>query len=412
MHFSQILTASTALYSLCLAHPLTTTWNTTLNTTDIQGKATFTLGQIVNTNITAKPPAQRLLNVYAKYAKAGASAPSVVVKAAASAAASGSVANSPEPTDTMYLCPVTIGGKTVNLDFDTGSSDLWVYSNLQPAAQRSGHDYYTINNAKLMSGQSWNIVYGDGTGASGKVYADKVVVGGVTATSQAVEAATSVSSGLTAHTDSDGILGLAMSSLNRVSPKQQTTFFDTVRPHLAKAVFTADLKHGKPGSYGFGYIDSTKYTGSITYVNLNSNNGFWQFNAGGYAIGSGAKVSKTISCVADTGTTLMLLPSDVVSAYYAKVSGATYSDYEGAWIFPCNAAMPSFSTVINGNKFTVPGSYINFANLGNNWCYGGMQKDDGIGFCLLGDIFLKSQFVVFSQMSSTPQLGFAAKNLS
>ncbi|KAK6008221.1 hypothetical protein QM012_000124 [Aureobasidium pullulans] len=404
MHFSQIFTASTALYSLCLAHPLTTA--------DIQGKATFTLDQILHTNTTAKHPAQKLLNVYAKYAKAGASAPTVVQKAAASAMASGSVANSPEPSDVMYLCPVNVGGTTLNLDFDTGSSDLWVYSNLQPAAQRSGHSYYTANNAKVMSGSSFNIVYGDGSGASGKVYADKVVVGGVTATAQAVEAATSVSSGLLSNVDSDGFLGLAMSSLNTVSPNKQTTFFDTVRPHLAKAVFTADLKHNAPGSYGFGYIDSSKYTGSITYINLNTNNnGFWQFNTGGYSIGSSAKVSKTISCIADTGTTLMLLPSDVVSAYYAQVKGSTYSSYEGAWIFPCNAAMPTFNTIINGNKFSVPGSYINFANLGNNWCYGGLQADTGIGFCILGDIFMKSQFVVFSQVGSTPQLGFAAKKL-
>ena len=27
-------------------------------------------------------------------------------------------------SDSEYLCPVTIGGQTLNLDFDTGSSDL------------------------------------------------------------------------------------------------------------------------------------------------------------------------------------------------------------------------------------------------------------------------------------------------
>jgi hypothetical protein len=53
-----------------------------------------------------------------------------------------------------------------------------------------------------------------------------------------------------------------------VSPQPQTTFFDTaINEGLLDAnVFTADLKKGAPGSYDFGFIDSTKYTGSITYV--------------------------------------------------------------------------------------------------------------------------------------------------
>jgi len=53
-----------------------------------------------------------------------------------------------------------------------------------------------------------------------------------------------------------------------VTPKPQTTFFDTAFSEglLQADVFTADLKKGAPGSYDFGFIDSTKYTGSITYV--------------------------------------------------------------------------------------------------------------------------------------------------
>ena len=103
-----------------------------------------------------------------------------------------------------------------------------------------------------MSGETWNITYGDGSGASGTVYADKVVVGGVTATTQAVEAATSVSSQFTQDTDNDGLLGLAFSSINTVKPQQQNTFFDTVKSSLAKQLFTADLKKGQAGSYDFG----------------------------------------------------------------------------------------------------------------------------------------------------------------
>lgn len=88
------------------------------------------------------------------------------------------------------------------------------------------------------------------------MYADKVVVGAVTATSQAVEAATSVSAG--SFDGSDGLLGLASSSINTVTPDQQTTFFDTVKSTLAAPVFTATLKHQAPGSYDFGYIVSLR----------------------------------------------------------------------------------------------------------------------------------------------------------
>jgi hypothetical protein len=403
MSLSQILLATTALYSLCQSQPLTKA--------DVKGKAVFTLGQILNSNTTTKPPAQKLLQVYAKYAKAGASAPSPVRKAAASATVAATVAASPEDSDVSYLCPVTVGGKTLNLNFDTGSADLWVYSNLQPSSQRSGHAYYSSNNANLMPGYSWDITYGDGSGASGKVFADKVVVGSATATSQAVEAATSVSSSMISDIESDGILGLAFSDVNTVMPYQQNNFFDTVKSQLSKAVFTADLKKGAPGSYDFGYIDPAKYTGSITYVNLSTSGGFWQFSAGGYAVGSGAKVSKTYSCVADTGTSLLLLPSDVVSAYYKQAKGAVYSDYQGGWAFSCNTKLPTLTLMIGGKPFTVPGSYMNYASLGNNMCFGGMQADTGIGFSILGDVFLKSQFVVFSQMAAKPQIGFAAKKL-
>jgi hypothetical protein len=40
----------------------------------------------------------------------------------------GLVSAADQQNDSEYLCPVTIGtpGKTFNLDFDTGSSDLWV----------------------------------------------------------------------------------------------------------------------------------------------------------------------------------------------------------------------------------------------------------------------------------------------
>lgn len=133
------------------------------------------------------------------------------------------------------------------------TASRWVYSNSQPSSQQTGHSVYTPGStAKRLSGQTWKISYGDGSGASGIVYSDKVVVGGVTATGQAVEAAQTVSDEFVQDVDNDGLLGLAFSSINTVSPTQQKTFFDTVKSSLAKQLFTCDLKAGRAGTYDFG----------------------------------------------------------------------------------------------------------------------------------------------------------------
>lgn len=110
---------------------------------------------------------------------------------------------------------------------------------------------------------------------------------------------------------------------------------------------------------------------------------------------------------ADTGTTLLLVDTQILQDYYSNVSGAQNSQSAGGWVFPCNAQLPDFSASINGYTATVPGSYIKYAPIDSTGqtCYGGLQDDSGVGFAIFGDIFLKSQYVVFD--ASGPYLGFA-----
>lgn len=105
-------------------------------------------------------------------------------------------------------------------------------------------------------------------------------VGGVTVTSQAVEVATSVSSQFVSDNYNSGLIGMSYGKGNTVSPRQQKTFFENVASSLTLPVFTADLNHNAAGSYDFGIIDSSKYTGDITYTSVISNtNGFWSFSS-------------------------------------------------------------------------------------------------------------------------------------
>ena len=218
---------------------------------NIEGRSTFEIKQVAAGQVLKNGPLQ-MLGTYQKYARLGAVAPADVL-AAAAAQQTGEVAAVPQQFDQAYLSPVTLGNSQLNLDFDTGSADLWVFSTDSPASQSAGHAKYNPSiSGKRIAGSTWSITYGDQSGASGIVYTDKVVIGGVTATRQAVEAATSVSASFTSNRDSDGLVGLAFSSINQVQPRQQLTFFDTVKPTLAKGLFTVDLKAGEAGSYTFG----------------------------------------------------------------------------------------------------------------------------------------------------------------
>lgn len=110
MHFSK-LGAASALIILAAASPVEFTPH---NKRGLAFKVPQTKAK---SKILSGPAA--MAAVYAKY---GATAPPDVKAAAANN--DGTVTASPESYDSEYLCPVNIGGQVLNLDFDTGSSDL------------------------------------------------------------------------------------------------------------------------------------------------------------------------------------------------------------------------------------------------------------------------------------------------
>ncbi|KAL8366859.1 hypothetical protein RB595_005022 [Gaeumannomyces hyphopodioides] len=418
--FAQTLAVLASALAIVSASPI----DTKVGTPQQGQPLDFSVSQVANPKgPVVKNGALALARTYQKFGKPLPPALAAAVQNATAAASltrraggSGSATTTPAQFDVEYLTPVKIGtpGVTLNLDFDTGSSDLWCFSGDLPSSQQRGHSVYSPSKSSTssrLSGSTWSIRYGDGSNASGNVYTDVVSIGGVSFRSQAVETASRISSSFT-QGDSDGLVGLAFSSINTVSPRGQKTFFDNVKSSLSSPVMGVDLKHGAPGHYDFGTLPSGRYTGSIAYVSVDNSQGFWSFTASGYAVGGGQSSRKRLTGIADTGTTLLLLDDSVVDDYYSQVSGAENSASEGGYVMPCSATPPDFSFNVGSNTITIPGSFISYAPVsdGSSTCFGGIQSDASIGFSIFGDIALKAAYVVFDG-SSTPRLGWANKNL-
>jgi len=263
--------------------------------------------------------------------------------------------------------------------------------------QHTVYDPTKSQTFQQIQGATWSISYGDGSGAAGIVGTDTVNIGGATATKQAVELATALSSSFTQDTNNDGLVGLAFSKLNTVKPQQQTTFFDTIMSQLAQPVFSVNLKNDSTGTYSFGAIDNTAFTGQLTTVPVQSTTGFWQFASASFQVGNTKVANQGGSpAIADTGTSLILVDPQVANTYYSQVQGAQIDNTVGGYVYPCSVTPPDFGVAIGaGYMAVVPGSQVTFAQVDSQTCYGGVQSNAGSNLQIYGDVMFRSQYVVF-----------------
>ncbi|KAF5620233.1 hypothetical protein F52700_11553 [Fusarium sp. NRRL 52700] len=367
---------------------------------DSQGTA-FSIDALPSTPEEFDPQAERQ-RLVAKY-------PSMHgdVKEVRSVKQSGSGKVKPASNGLSYFVPTVVGNQTFKMIYDTGSSDLWVYSNDSSIWQRDDHPgYVPTSSAKLLKGYKWSIKYAFGDEVSGVVYTDTVKVGPVVAEKQAVEAATVIQPEFA----SDGILGLAFSTINTVKPKKQKTLFETLLPTLKQKVFAANLRlDGKPSTWDFGYIDDTKFKGKIAYTPVVSDK-YWSMNVSTYAVGKGKFTSskKTVGeVIVDSGTSLVYLPDTVVNDYYKQIKGYKLDDSGST--FPCNAAIPDFHFKIDSTTLTIPGRDVNYTVIDpvKRICGGAIATKLNGKYSVLGNLFMRNYYVVHSQEEATPKLGFA-----
>jgi len=231
----------------------------------------------------------------------------------------------------QYYGPITIGTppQQFTVVFDTGSSNLWI-----PSSECSYFDIacwlhnrydHTKSSTYKANGTDFSIQYGTGS-LTGFVSSDTVTIGGLTVRNQLfAEAVTQP--GLTfAVAQFDGILGLAFQSIS-VDALPPVWYNLIAQSQVSQRVFAFWLNRNSSASSGgeltLGGMDSNHYTGSITYVPL-TNQTYWMFALGDVLIGGQSQgyCKKGCHAIADTGTSLLAGPSDVVTQINQKI-GAT-----------------------------------------------------------------------------------------
>ncbi|KAI9927571.1 hypothetical protein ASPWEDRAFT_44896 [Aspergillus wentii DTO 134E9] len=323
--------------------------------------------------------------------------------------------------DAMYLAEVDIGtpAQKLNLDFDTGSADLWVWSTELPSDVSSQHkdgkvfDPSKSSTFSKKDGSTWEISYGDGSSASGDVGNDIVNIGGVAIKDQAVELANKMSSAF-AQGAGDGLLGLAFSNINTVKPLAVKTPVESMiaQSDIPKstALFTAKLGSWKDANepdkgesfYTFGYIDqdTVKAAGEeeVHYTPVDNSQGFWMFDSASATI-NGKSISRAGNkAIADTGTTLALVDDETCQAIYDAIPGASYDNDSQGYIYPSNTTVDKLPTVtfaVGDKQFTVQKEDLGFVEAKSGYFYGGIQSRGSMSMDILGDTFLKGIYAVF-----------------
>ncbi|RMZ90645.1 hypothetical protein DV736_g2132, partial [Chaetothyriales sp. CBS 134916] len=329
-----------------------------------------------------------------------------------------------QQNDSFYTCPVQIGtpAQTLNLDFDTGSSDLWVWSTeLSQATISKGKangitafDPSKSSTFQKSAGSTWQITYGDQSSASGDVGTDNVGIGDITVKAQAVELAKTLSSQFES-SGGAGLLGLAFGNINTVKPTAVKTPVENMIAQDSipqnSELFTAylgsvkDIKDPDQGKsfYTFGAIDESVIPSGkqISYTPIDNSQGFWMFDSPSATVNGQTIQLSGNKAIADTGTTLIMASTAFCEAVYKNIPGAKLDNQAGGYTFPANtpvSSLPDVTVGVGNTQFTINKEHLAFSptDESGTTVFGGIQdRGTSLNFDILGDVFLTNVYAVF-----------------
>ncbi|EDV31086.1 uncharacterized protein Dana_GF15184 [Drosophila ananassae] len=300
-----------------------------------------------------------------------------------------------------YYGEISIGTppQYFNVVFDTGSANLWIPSvqclSTDVACQQHNQYNSSASSTFVAVNENFTIEYGTGS-VKGYLATDTVTINGLAITGQTFGEAISQPGSSFTDVEFDGILGMGFQqiAIDYVVPP----FYNLYEQGLIdQPVFGFYLARNgtsdEGGQLTLGGTDYNLIDGDLTYVPV-TKQGYWQF-AVNQITWNGTVVSGPVQAIADTGTSLIVVPADA----YTKINeliGAIY--IQGEWYVPCSTvdSLPVITFNFGGTNFDLPPSvYIQTYNEGEYDSCVSTFSYIGTEFWILGDVFLGQFYTEF-----------------
>ncbi|KAF9965444.1 hypothetical protein BGZ70_004844 [Mortierella alpina] len=328
--------------------------------------------------------------------------------------------------DVMYTVPVSLGtpGQQFNLAIDTGSPVTWVVSSqctLNECPKITNRFNCAASTTCRDLKSPFNASYVSGDGVQGQYIAESYTLGSLqfTAAAGLVNVDTApLPAGV------DGIMGLWYYAKGGDVPFLNVLKNSTLLAQPQVGIWLQSspdpkAKTAPGGEITFGGVDTTRFTGELTYVNCVSNRP-WTIPVGGMTVnGRNINVANALGTI-DTGTTAMLMPQAVADAINSAIPGSIKSANQGGlWFLPCSGTTP-ITITFGGLVVKIPHNTMAMQNNraratnGAEYCLSAAMFPTGsvvaIEEWLIGDTFLKNVYSVFdfgTNAETGGRIGFA-----
>lgn len=371
-------------------------------THQLSQKSSVRNGQLSADNAASE--ARRLIRKYSSKASRTSPSPEVLVgrdnqytvSTAATPSGTNSAGIDQDGTDFSYFIEASLGSsnKPLYMLCDTGAGTTWVMGSNCNSKACKMHTTWgpSESTTSKVVGDEFSLNYGTGA-VNGTLTEDSMSIASVKVT-MAFGVANTTSDDFASFAF-DGILGLSMNN------GSSDNFMGSVKEDklLQSNVFSVALDRAEDGpntgQITFGGIDSSKFTGDITYTAVTASaNGDWAIpmDSIGYD-GNKANVTGRLAYI-DTGTTYAFGPPDDVANLHKIIPGANSSDGV-TYTAPCDSSK-SITVLFSGVEHNISVKDWLSDPSDSGVCTSNIFGREVVtGAWFLGAVYLKNVYTVF-----------------